>query len=203
VLGNLVVALFLSSLQLVALLGAAVLRGASSTCGPPAWPGSWPRRWASRVLMYGIAETLANRIPTQEEYVGALPAIAIVPWFFGGSLFPIAAMPMGLTAFAKVLPITHVLALLRYGVADTHGIALHDIWGMDNTTTMAALSLGVVVASRRCSPRCRSGSSPARPQLKRPERRPPVPPPGHRFAQKSCRTGGGTGEVHIWLVSRR
>jgi len=76
-----------------------------------------------------------------------LPAIAIVPWFFAGSLFPIAAMPVGLTAFAKVLPITHVLALLRYGIADPSGQGLHDIWGMSNTTAMAALSLAVVLGA--------------------------------------------------------
>jgi ABC-type polysaccharide/polyol phosphate export permease len=94
--------------------------------------------------MYGGAETLANRIAKQEEYVGAVPAIAIVPWFFAGSLFPISALPAGLTAFAKVLPLTHVLALIRYGLVDNGGSSLHDIWGMDNTTTMAALSLTVV-----------------------------------------------------------
>jgi hypothetical protein len=54
------------------------------------------------VGMYGVAETLANRIPTQEEYVAAVPAVAIVPWFFAGSLFPITALPGPLTAIAKV-----------------------------------------------------------------------------------------------------
>jgi len=98
------------------------------------------------VAMYGGAETLANRIPTQEEYVGAVPAIAIVPWFFAGSLFPIAALPTFLGAFAKVLPLTHALALMRYGLLDGHATGLHDIWGMTNATAMAALSLAVVAA---------------------------------------------------------
>ena len=39
--------------------------------------------------MYGVAETLAARLPRQEEYVARVPAIAIVPWFLAGSLFPI------------------------------------------------------------------------------------------------------------------
>jgi ABC-2 type transport system permease protein len=147
VLGNLVIALFLSSLQLVALLGAAWLRGAEFDVRATGIGWFVVAAVGFAVMMYGIAEAMANRISTQEEYIGVLPAIAIVPWFFGGSLFPISAMPAGLTAFAKVLPITHVLALLRYGVADTHGTALHDIWGMDNTTTMAALSLAVVVGA--------------------------------------------------------
>jgi ABC-type polysaccharide/polyol phosphate export permease len=70
--------------------------------------------------------------------------VAILPYFFAGSLFPISALPAGLEVIAKALPLTHVLALLRYGIVDTRGASLHDIWGMDNTTAMAALSLGVV-----------------------------------------------------------
>src|SRR5205814_610839 len=94
--------------------------------------------------MYGVAETLANRIARQEEYIAATPAVAIVPWFFAGSLFPIGALPGALTAFAKVLPLTHALALMRYGLIDHSGSGLHDIWGMSNTTVMALLSLAVV-----------------------------------------------------------
>ena len=45
------------------------------------------------VAMYGAAETLAARIPRQEEYIARIPAIAIAPWFLAGSLFPITAMP--------------------------------------------------------------------------------------------------------------
>jgi len=96
--------------------------------------------------MYGIAETLAARIPRQEEYIGATPVIAILPWFFAGALFPIGALPGALTAFAKVLPLTHVMALMRYGLVDPRGSGLHDIWGLSNTTTEALLSLAVVAA---------------------------------------------------------
>jgi ABC-type polysaccharide/polyol phosphate export permease len=96
--------------------------------------------------MYSVAETLANRMPTVEEYIGALPAIAIVPFFFAGSLFPISALPWALTAFARVLPLTHALALMRYGLLDHNASGLHDIWGMSNATAMAALSLTVVAA---------------------------------------------------------
>src|SRR5262249_286272 len=68
------------------------------------------------VFMYAVAEILANRIPTQEEYVGLTPVVAILPWFLAGSLFPITALPGWLAAVARVLPTTHTLALLRYGV---------------------------------------------------------------------------------------
>jgi ABC-type polysaccharide/polyol phosphate export permease len=96
------------------------------------------------VGMYGVAETLASRVPKAEEYIARVPAIAIVPWFLAGSLFPIRALPGFLTWFAKFLPLTHALAVMRYGLLGDHA-GLHDIWGMGNATTMATLSIAVVV----------------------------------------------------------
>ena len=144
VLGNLMVVLALCSFQVVVLLGVAALRGADFhvTASGIAWFTGAAVLFT--VFMYGVAETLASRMTQQEEYIAATPAIAIVPWFFGGALFPIAALPAGLTAFAKVLPLTHALALMRYGLVDPRGTGLHDIWGMSNTTAEAWLSLGVV-----------------------------------------------------------
>jgi ABC-2 type transport system permease protein len=95
--------------------------------------------------MYGAAEVLAARSPSTEEYIGRVPAIAIVPWFLAGSLFPISALPVFLTWVARFLPLTHALALVRYGLlADPRG--LDDIWGMQSTLTMAGLSLAVVAS---------------------------------------------------------
>jgi ABC-2 type transport system permease protein len=144
VVGNLVVVLALCVLQIVAVIAAAALRGASfhvSATGV-AWFAAAAVLFV--VLMYGVAEALAARIHQQEEYIAATPAIAILPWFFAGALFPIGALPQALTAFAKVLPLTHAMALMRYGLVDPHGTGLHDIWGMSNTTAEAWLSLGVV-----------------------------------------------------------
>ena len=69
--------------------------------------------------------------------------IAIVPWFLAGSLFPINALPLALTWFAKFLPLTHALALMRYGLLNDSS-SLHNIWKMSDPTLMAALSLAVV-----------------------------------------------------------
>ena len=55
-------------------------------------------------------------------------------------------MPPGLAAFAKLLPLTHALALMRYGLVDHHATALRDIWGAHDPTVMALSSLAVVVA---------------------------------------------------------
>ncbi|HEY1329873.1 MAG TPA: ABC transporter permease [Actinomycetota bacterium] len=144
--GNLAVALTTAGLQIAVLFIAATLRGAEfhTSAAGVGWFVSSAVLFA--VAMYGGAETLANRVPSQEEYVGAVPAIAIVPWFFAGSLFPISALPAGLTAFAKVLPLTHALAVMRYGMLGGDAAGLRDIWGMTNATVMASLSLAVVTA---------------------------------------------------------
>ena len=146
VLGNMSVAVTVSVLQVVALMVAAILRGATfaNSASGIAWAAA--ATLALAVAMHSLAEILAARIPTQEEYVGAAPAVALLPWFFAGSFFPISALPAGLTAFAKVLPLTHALALLRYGLVDPTGTGLHDIWGVGNVTVMAFMSLAVIVA---------------------------------------------------------
>jgi ABC-2 type transport system permease protein len=144
--GNFVVALTVSALQLVALLAAALARGADfhTSVSGVMWFAAAALLFA--IASYGIAEVMANRIPKQEEYIGATPAIAILPWFLAGSLFPIHALPGWLAAVAKVLPLTHALAVMRYGLLDRHATGLHDIWGMTSPTEMAALSIGVVAA---------------------------------------------------------
>jgi len=146
VVGNFVVAIAVSSLQLAALMLAAIARGADfdTTISGVAW--FLGGAYLFIVVSYAIAEIMANRIPRQEEYVGATPAVAILPWFLAGSLFPISALPGVLNQAAKILPLTHALALMRYGLLDRHATGLHDIWGMSNANTMAALSLGVVAA---------------------------------------------------------
>jgi ABC-2 type transport system permease protein len=146
VFGNMSVAVVISALQVVALMVAAVLRGADfhNAFSGVAW--AIAATIALAVAMHSLAEILAARIPKQEEYVGAAPPVALLPWFFAGSFFPIRALPAGLAAFAKVLPLTHALALMRYGLVDKRGTGLRDIWGMHNVTVMATLSLGVVVA---------------------------------------------------------
>lgn len=146
VLGNLSVALGVSALQVIALFVAAVLRGSDFAVSASGVVWFAAAVLGLGVIMYGMAETLANRMASQEEFIGAAPAIALVPWFFAGSFFPISSMPAGLTVFAKVLPLTHALAVMRYALLDRNGTGLHDIWGMSNTTAMAALSLIVVAA---------------------------------------------------------
>jgi hypothetical protein len=126
VVGNLIVAFAITAFQVAVLIAAAVARGIhfDATAGGIAW------FVASGALltigMYGPVETLAARIPRAEEYIARLPAIAIVPWFLAGSLFPITALPHFLTWIARFLPLTHALALVRHGLLDDpSGLAQH------------------------------------------------------------------------------
>ncbi len=144
VLGNLIIALGLTTVQIIVLIGLGALRGADFhiTAAGIGWFIGGTALFT--VFMYGLAEILASRVSGPEEYQGAVPVIAVLPYFFAGGLFPIGAMPGALTAIAKVLPLTHALALVRYAVVDPRGSSLHAIWGMHNPTTEALLSLAVV-----------------------------------------------------------
>jgi len=145
VLGNLAVALVITALQVGVLIAVAVARGIHfhATGTGILWFASAGVLFT--VGMYGMAEILANRVPRQEEYIARVPAIAILPWFLAGALFPITALPGFLTWVAKFLPLTHGLALMRYGLRGD-GTGLHAIWGLSDPTAMAALSLAVVGA---------------------------------------------------------
>jgi ABC-2 type transport system permease protein len=144
VMGNLIVALGLAILQVAVLIGLSALRGGAFhiTVAGAAWFVAAGLLFT--VFMYGVAETLASRVTKQEDYVAATPAVAILPFFIAGALFPIGAMPGVLTAIAKAFPLTHALALMRYGFIDPSGKGLHDIWGMHSVTGEAWLSLGVI-----------------------------------------------------------
>jgi ABC-2 type transport system permease protein len=144
VLGNMIVALGLAALQAVVVVGLSAARGGvfHITATGVAW--FLAASLLFTVFMYGLAETVASRVTKQEDYVGAVPVLAILPFFFAGALFPISAMPGFLTDIAKVMPLTHALALLRYGFIDPSGQGLHDIWGSGSVAGQAWLSLAVV-----------------------------------------------------------
>jgi len=145
VLGNLIVAIGLAALQVTVLIGLSALRGGSFGITASGLLWFVAAALLFTVFMYGVAEALASKVTKQEDFVGATPAVAVLPFFFAGALYPIAAMPAVLTDIAKAFPLTHALALMRYGFIDHTGRGLHDIWGMTNTTAEAWLSLAVVL----------------------------------------------------------
>jgi ABC-2 type transport system permease protein len=143
VLGNLLVALAVTGLQVAVLIAVAVARGIHFDATTTGVVWFLVAAALFTVGMYGAAEVLANRVPKQEEYIARVPAIAILPWFLAGALFPITALPNGLMWVAKFLPLTHGLALMRYGLlGDSSG--LRHIWGLADPAAMAGLSTGVL-----------------------------------------------------------
>src|SRR5947207_4777489 len=79
VLANLVVALGVTALQVGVLIVAAIARGLdfNDSASGTLWFAAAATLFA--IGMYGIAETIAARVPRQEEYISRVPAIAIVP----------------------------------------------------------------------------------------------------------------------------
>jgi ABC-type multidrug transport system permease subunit len=144
VLGNLMVAIVLAALQVAVLIGLSALRGGVFDISAHGIAWFVAAAFLFTVFMYGLAETVAARVTKQEDYVGLVPVLAILPFFFAGALFPIGAMPATLTTIAKFMPLTHALAVMRYGLIDPSGKGLHDIWGMTNVTLEAWLSIAVV-----------------------------------------------------------
>ena len=143
VLGNMAVAIAVSLLQVAVLIVAGGCAAAISTpqragpagssarsscspCSCTRWPRSWP-----------------TGFPPRRNTSGSPPWWRSCPGSCGFA-FPITALPGWLASVARILPTTHTLALLRFGVLGRGGAGLHDIWGMSNTTADAALSLLVL-----------------------------------------------------------
>jgi ABC-2 type transport system permease protein len=143
VFGNMLVALAITGLQVGVLVAVAAARGIHFDASTTGVVWFLAAAGLFTVGMYGAAEILASRVPKQEEYIARVPAIAILPWFVAGALFPIGALPHVLRWVTKFLPLTHGLALMRYGLLHDAS-SLQNIWGMSNPGEMAALSLGAV-----------------------------------------------------------
>ena len=143
VLGNLVAALAITALQIVVLIVLSALRGAAYPTGLHVlWFLGAPLVFS--ILMYSVAEILAVQLPSAEAYTGRC-------WWWPSCRSSLPGRPhhraarVGLDAVAKVLPLTHALALFRYGLTSHGGsVALHYIWGMKSAASMAALSMGVI-----------------------------------------------------------
>lgn len=86
---------------------------------------------------------VAERRPAGRQRAADRDGAPSLPWFFAGALFPISAFPGGLTILAKFFPLTHALAVMRYGLVDPKGTGVNAIWNISNTTLEAFLSLAV------------------------------------------------------------
>jgi ABC-2 type transport system permease protein len=95
---------------------------------------------------YGLAELLAYRITQPQVFGTLIPAIGATPWVLSGAIYPLTALPAGVEHFALVLPWTHCVAVLRYGLMGSTGSGLREIWHLHSELEMALLSVAVLLA---------------------------------------------------------
>ena len=143
-LGSAFAVLTIALVQVVLMIGLAIARGAEFNTS--ATGVLWFLAAVSLLSLstYAIAEILALVVARQEAYGPLIPAVGVTPWFLSGSLFPLSFLPNGVRQFSLVLPQTHALALMRYGMMENIDPGLHDIWHTGSELGMALLSLLVL-----------------------------------------------------------
>jgi ABC-2 type transport system permease protein len=93
---------------------------------------------------YGLAEYLAYTVTQPQTFGTLIPAIGATPYALCGAIYPLAALPEGIRQLALVLPWTHAVALMRYGLMGPRASGLEQIWHLHSQTAMALLSLAVL-----------------------------------------------------------
>lgn len=150
--GNALAVLTIAAVQVTVLISLAAWRGAEfdlTLAGTLWFAGAIA---LISIATYAVAEAFAHLIGQQQQYIDAIPLVAIVPWFFAGSLFPISVLPAPFEVVAKLLPQTHALAILRHGLIEDGPTGLSDIWGREfagisSEAGLAALSFAVVAVA--------------------------------------------------------
>ena len=145
-LANIAAVLTVALGQLVLIVILAIARGAHFHTSPGRLVLGLLAASLLSIATYGLAELLAYRI-TQPQIFGTLiPAIGATPYVLSGAIYPLATLPAGVKQFALVLPWTHCVAVLRYGLMNPSASGLHAIWHLHSELEMALLSIAVMLA---------------------------------------------------------
>ena len=131
--------------QLVLVLALALIRGARFQTAPGRLLVALLAAALLSAGTYALAELLAYRITQPAVFGTLIPAIGATPYALCGAIYPLAALPLGVRALADVLPWTHAVALLRFGLMGGGASGLTEIWHMHSEWAMALLSLAVLV----------------------------------------------------------
>jgi ABC-2 type transport system permease protein len=143
---NIATVLTISMGQLALIIVLSLIRGANLQIGPGRLALALLAAALLSVATYGLAELLAYRI-TQPQIFGTLiPAIGATPYALCGAIYPLATLPAGVKQFAYVLPWTHAVAVLRFGLMGGPASGLHAIWHLRSNIDMALLSIAVLAA---------------------------------------------------------
>ena len=144
VVGNLPRRLAITAFQIVVLIARGRAAGRRRSSWLPARLVRRRRRPADRRDVLGIAEILATEAPEPRGLHRGAPGgrdRAVLLRRLAVPHLRAAGLAGGV---GKALPLTHALALFRYGLTDPGHGRLHDIWGQSNDNQMAALSLAVL-----------------------------------------------------------
>jgi ABC-2 type transport system permease protein len=145
-LANIAAVLTVAMGQLALIVVLAVARGAQLHTTPGRLALAVIAAALLSIATYALAELLAYRI-TQPQIFGTLiPAIGATPYLLCGAVYPLASLPEGVRQFALVLPWTHCVAVLRYGLMGPSASGLGQIWHLQSELEMALLSVAVLVA---------------------------------------------------------
>ncbi len=143
---NIAAVLTIAAGQLALIVVLALARGAHFHTSPGRLALGLSAAALLSIGTYALAELLAYRI-TQPQIFGTLiPAIGATPYALCGAIYPIADLPEGVKQVALVLPWTHCVAVLRYGLMGSSASGLHAIWHLHSEAAMALLSVAVLLA---------------------------------------------------------
>jgi ABC-2 type transport system permease protein len=93
---------------------------------------------------YGLAEFLVYRITNPQAFGTLIPAIGATPYALCGALYPLGVLPDGIRQAAWLLPWTHCLDVLRFGLMGDRASQLDQVWPLHSQWAMAGLSLAVL-----------------------------------------------------------
>jgi ABC-2 type transport system permease protein len=132
--------------QLALIVVLSIIRGAHFHTTPPRLTLALIAAALLSITTYGFAELLAYRIRQPQIFGTLIPAIGATPYALCGAIYPLATLPAGVKQFALILPWTHCVAVLRYGLMGGPASGLQAIWHLHSQLAMALLSLGVLLA---------------------------------------------------------
>jgi ABC-2 type transport system permease protein len=146
-LANTAAVLTVAAAQFAIIVGLALSRGAHFATTPARLLTALLAAALLSAGVYGLAEFLVFTITKPQAFGTLIPAIGATPYVLCGAIYPIAVLPVGVKWLTRILPWTHTVSLLRYGLMGDAASGLHQIWPDNVSPTSAALlSLAVLVA---------------------------------------------------------
>jgi ABC-2 type transport system permease protein len=133
--------------QFAIIIGLALARGAHFTTSPARLMVALAAAALLSAGVYGLAEFLVYSIKKPQAFGTLIPAIGATPYVLCGAIYPIAVLPAGIKWLTWMLPWTHTVSLLRYGLMGDAASGLQQIWPDGLSPAAAALlSLAAVAA---------------------------------------------------------